>query len=154
MKHDTPFPNMVVRLLGCALDVLGCRLPREAIIHLPYCWHDVPGTSDLILLNRLYKPISVTAGITITRYSMNAGDWVDYADYPELMAPRDLVHGIESEIKPLWGDDVLVRKMYRTPLHAGRWFHHDGNSPLSGKKYRRRLADLIQANLDVLEGLQ
>lgn len=134
------FPSMVTTLLLMARDMLDSRLPKGAIVHLPYVWHDVPGTTDMILLNRLYQPIGVTGG------------WVNYADYPELTVPRHMVH-----------DDMLrnpPRDCYFdvcTGYHPGpdprRWFYNDSTDPRRGKKYRQRLAGLIQDNLDVLEDL-
>ena len=136
--------NAVVHSLRRALDVLGCRLPREAVIHLPYCWHNVPNTTDMVLLNREYRPIGV------------AGDWVNYADHPELMAPRHMVHSdyLTAAVPSHTLKDVALRTMFCNPgPDPRRWFFNDATDPRRGKKYRQRLAGLIQDNLDVLEDL-
>lgn len=153
MKHDIEFPNMTINLLECALDILGCRLPKTAIIQLPYCWHDVPGTNHMILLNRLYKPIGVMDGVAFTRYGVAADAWADYADYPELMAPRDLVHSDHAARASHTPADLHRRALFCNPHpdDPRRWFFNDRTDPRQGKKYRDRLAAVIRDNIDALE---
>ncbi|MBE7567256.1 hypothetical protein [Acidithiobacillus sp. HP-11] len=139
--YPDTFPNMVTILLSKAQDMLGQRLPKDAIIHLPYCWHDVPGTSDLILLNRLYKPIGVTCyGAKVEGRLTYPGESVNYADFPELMAPRGSVHDVEN---------MLCNSI----PNPRRWFFNDTNAPWDGKQNTQRLADLIQSNLYALDDL-
>ncbi len=171
MRHNAEFPNMTINLLECALDILGCRLPRDAVIHLPYCWHTVPGTTDMILLNRLYKPIGVTwTGAKVEGRLTYPGEHVDYADYPELMVPRDLVHGAQppAEVPSHTPKDLALRAMFCNPQRDGyfdvcigdhpgpdprRWFYNDSTDPRRGKKCRQRLAGVIRDNLDALDDL-
>ncbi|MBU2835192.1 MULTISPECIES: hypothetical protein [Acidithiobacillus] len=131
MNTDT-FPNMVTVLLSKAQDMLGQRLPKDAGIHLPYCWHDVPGTTEMILLNRSYKPVGNNSG---------GKTWLDYADFPELLAPRAVIHGIGG-----------MRRNQSFPEDPRQWFYNDLTAPQRGPVvYKQRLADLIQANLDALQ---
>jgi len=55
--------NQVIDSLMVAKDLLSRPLRKNASIHLPYCWHDVPGTTEMILLNRSYKPVGNNTGV-------------------------------------------------------------------------------------------
>jgi len=44
-----------------------------------------------------------------------------------------------------------MRRNQSFPEDPRQWFYNDLTSPQRGKVYKRRLVDLIQANLDALE---
>lgn len=125
--------NQVIDSLMVAKELLSRPLHKNASIHLPYCWHDVPGTTEMILLNRLYKPVGNNSG---------GKTWLAYADFPELVAPRAAIHGIGG-----------MRRNQSFPEDPRQWFYNDLTAPQRGPMYKQRLADLIQANLDALESL-
>ena len=147
-------------MLLMARDMLDSRLPKDALVCLPYCWHTVPNTTGMILLNRLYRPVSVTAG-----------EYVDYADFPELMVPRYMIHDelyLPAEVPSHTPKDLALRAMFCNPQRDGyfdvcigdhpgpdprRWFYNDSTDPRRGKKCRQRLAGVIRDNLDALDDL-
>jgi hypothetical protein len=134
-------------MLLMARDMLDSRLPKDALVCLPYCWHTVPNTTGMILLNRLYRPVSVTAG-----------EYVDYADFPELMVPRYMIHDelyLPAEVPSHTPNDMALHTMFCNPgSDPRRWFFNDCTDPRKGKKQRQRLAGVIRANLNALEELQ
>lgn len=97
--------------------------------HLPYCWHPVADSDDLILLSRNYKPIGAVPRRIHVRYE----------DYPHLMAPREVIHSV----------DGFHRN--QNPEEPARWFYDDGTAPWNGKRYAETLLKLIRANIAALE---
>ena len=98
--------------------------------YLPYCWHPVADSDDLILLGRNYKPIG-SAPRRIT---------VRYEDYPHLMAPREVVHSIAG----------FDPNTHHAPGEPARWFYNDLTAPWNGKRHAENLLKLIRANIDAL----
>lgn len=123
--------NQVIDSLMVAKELLSRPLRKNASIYPPYCWHDAPGTTEMILLNRSYKPVGNNSG---------GKTWLDYVDFPEFMAPRAVIHGIGG-----------MRRNQSFPEDPRQWFYNDLTAPQRGPVYKQRLADLIQANLDALE---
>ena len=97
--------------------------------HLPYCWHPLADSDALVLLSRNYKPI----GSAPRRIE------VRYEDYPHLMAPREVVHGITGFCK---GN--------HSPAEPARWFYNDVTAPWNGKRHAENLMKLIRANISAL----
>lgn len=100
--------------------------------HLPYCWHPMAESDDLILLSRNYKPM----GMAPRRIS------VRYEDYPQLTAPRTVIHGLGGFHRN------------RSPDEPARWFYNDVTAPWNGKRHAATLLDLIRASIDALQGEQ
>ena len=96
--------------------------------HLPYCWHPVADSDDLVLLSRNYKPIGAAPRRIHVRYE----------DYPHLMAPREVIHSVAGF------------HCNRNPEEPARWFYNDGTAPWNGKRYAENLLALIRANIEAL----
>ncbi len=120
-------------------DAYSSRARLESLRwYLPYCWHPEDGctcgdSDGLILLSRDYKPIG-SAPRSVS---------VPYENYPHLMAPRAVVHGI-AEFAP--------NNAHRDPRVMARWFYNDSTAPWNGKRHAEALLKLIRANITALYG--